>query len=832
MLDLIDTPGHVDFTYEVSRALNACEGAILVVDAAQGIEAQTISNLYMAIGQDLEIIPVLNKVDLPSAQPDLVAQSITDLIGGDPDDVLHVSAKTGLGIDAVLERIVERVPAPAGDPEAPLQALIFDSTFDTYRGSIVYVRVKEGTLRKGDAIQFMATGAKYFAEEIGHLKMGMEPVEELGPGEVGYIIGSVKDVADTRVGDTVTHQRGGATEQLPGYRDVKPMVFSGIYPTDSNDFEDLRAALEKLQLNDAALTYEPETSAALGFGFRVGFLGMLHMEVVQERLDREFGLDIVTTMPNVRYTVELTDGSEIEVENPSDMPDPGRIHEIREPYVKAEIITPVEYVGTLMGLCQDRRGTYVTQEYLTTDRVNLKYELPLAEIVFDFYDKLKSVSRGYASFDYDFIDERDLEAGQARRDAQRRHRRRAVARSSTATRPTTWAGGCRRSLRELIPRQMFDVAIQAGIGNKIIARETVKALRKDVTAKCYGGDISPQAQAAGEAEGGQEADEAGRRRRGPPGGLPGRPVDGVRAIRCQGKNQGMERPPRARGWCFSPSPLSCFLVPVSSSAQDVVELLQRQRTQARMAEVLAERGPRMDAPAARRGGRGRPLDADVLRGPGRRAGRARQPGPRRGRQGRQPDPPGPARLAAVGQGGAGRAGQLPGALRETYWQARCRAAGCSSTPPSTAVLRGRFRPSFGRPTRNGDAQRRYGYGGSEYIQFEYWFVVNDSIPVLALDIDGPFGTRPADRQRRAVRRVPGDPQGGPLRPPRRARGPVPWLDYYHSYERGAWFRTGYNGVGAVHRLRPPAAVERAGAVRPLDHPPVSVPTHPRAAPLP
>ncbi len=489
VLDLIDTPGHVDFTYEVSRALNACEGAILVVDAAQGIEAQTISNLYMAIGQDLEIIPVLNKVDLPSAQPELVAQSITDLIGGDPDDVLHVSAKTGQGVDAVLERIVERVPAPAGDPDAPLQALIFDSTFDTYRGSIVYVRVKEGTLRTGDAIEFMATGARYFAEEIGHLKLKMAPVDVLGPGEVGYIIGSVKDVADTRVGDTVTHQRNGATEQLPGYRDVKPMVFSGIYPTDSNDFEDLRTALEKLQLNDAALTYEPETSAALGFGFRVGFLGMLHMEVVQERLDREFGLDIVTTMPNVRYTVVLAGQSEVEVENPSDMPDPGSIAEIREPYVKAEIITPVEYVGTLMGLCQERRGTYITQEYLTTDRVNLKYELPLAEIVFDFYDKLKSVSRGYASFDYDFIDERtsklvklDVMLNGDTVDAL----------STIVHREKAYDMGKRLStkLRELIPRQLFDVAIQAAIGNKVIARETVKALRKDVTAKCYGGDIS------------------------------------------------------------------------------------------------------------------------------------------------------------------------------------------------------------------------------------------------------------------------------------------------------------------------------------------------------
>ena len=489
VLNLIDTPGHVDFTYEVSRALNACEGAILVVDAAQGIEAQTISNLYLALGADLEIIPVLNKVDLPSAEPEIVAQSITDLIGGDPADVLHVSAKTGVGVAAVLERIVERVPPPQGDPEAPLQALIFDSTFDTYRGSVVYVRVVEGTLRKGDPIRFMATDAKYAAEEVGHLKLGMQPMPELTPGEVGYIIGSVKDVQDTKVGDTVTNARRPAAEQLPGYRDVKPMVFSGIYPTDSADFEDLRAALERLQLNDAALAYEPETSAALGFGFRVGFLGMLHMEVVQERLDREFGLDIVTTMPNVRYTVEQSDGTLLEVENPSDMPSVGTIAEIREPYVKAQIITPTEYIGALMGLCQERRGTYITQEYITQDRVDLQYELPLAEIVFDFYDKLKSVSRGYASFDYDFIDERasklvklDVMLNGDPVDAL----------STIVHRDKAYDMGRRLShkLRELIPRQMFDVAIQAALGTKVIARETVKALRKDVTAKCYGGDIS------------------------------------------------------------------------------------------------------------------------------------------------------------------------------------------------------------------------------------------------------------------------------------------------------------------------------------------------------
>ena len=489
ILNLIDTPGHVDFTYEVSRALNACEGAILVVDAAQGVEAQTISNLYLAVNQDLEIVPVLNKVDLPSAEPEVVAQSVVDLIGGELSDVLHVSAKTGMGIPAVLEAIVARVPAPTGDPDAPLQALIFDSTFDTYRGSVVYVRVVAGTLKKGDPITFMATGAKYFAEEVGHLKLGMQPVPVLYPGEVGYIIGSVKDVQDTKVGDTVTHTRRPAPEQLPGYREVKPMVFSGIYPTDSADFEDLRAALERLQLNDAALTYEAETSAALGFGFRVGFLGMLHMEVVQERLDREFGLDIVTTMPNVRYSVELNDGTVVEVENPSDMPPVGQIAEIREPYVKAEIIVPVAYVGTLMTLCQDRRGTYVTQEYLTVDRVNLRYELPLAEIVFDFYDKLKSVSRGYASFDYEFIDERpsklvklDVMLNGETVDAL----------STIVHRDKAYDMGRRLAskLRELIPRQLYDVAIQAAIGVKVIARETVKALRKDVTARCYGGDIS------------------------------------------------------------------------------------------------------------------------------------------------------------------------------------------------------------------------------------------------------------------------------------------------------------------------------------------------------
>jgi GTP-binding protein LepA len=488
-LNLIDTPGHVDFTYEVSRALKACEGAILVVDAAQGIEAQTISNLYLALGADLEIIPVLNKVDLPSARPEVVAQTITDLIGGDPEEVLHVSAKTGVGVGEVLEAVVARVPAPSGDPEAPLTALIFDSAFDQYRGAVAYVRVFEGTLRKGDPILFMGTEKKYAAEEVGILRLGRHERTELRAGETGYLIGSVKDVRDTRVGDTITHAKRPASAPVPGFREAKPMVFSGIYPTDSADFEDLRASLEKLQLNDAALAYEPETSAALGFGFRVGFLGMLHMEIVQERLDREFGLDIITTLPNVRYQVHLTNGGRLEVENPSEMPNPGTISEIREPYIKAQIITPTEYIGSLMGLCQDRRGNYINTNYLDTERVDLQYELPLAEVVFDFYDKLKSLSRGYASLDYEIVGDRpsnlvklDVMLNGEPVDAL----------STIVHRDKAYDMGRRLTakLRELIPKQMYEVAIQAAIGSKIIARETVKAIRKDVTAKCYGGDIS------------------------------------------------------------------------------------------------------------------------------------------------------------------------------------------------------------------------------------------------------------------------------------------------------------------------------------------------------
>jgi GTP-binding protein LepA len=489
ILNLIDTPGHVDFTYEVSRALKACEGAILVVDASQGIEAQTISNLYLALDANLEIIPVLNKVDLPGARPDVVAQSIENLIGEPAEDILHISGKTGFGVDRLLERIIARIPAPGGDPEAPLQALIFDSVFNTYRGSIVYARVFEGTLRKGEKMRFMSNDREYDAEEIGILRLDMMPVEALRAGEVGYVIGSVKDVHDTRVGDTITHARRPATEPIAGFREVKPMVFSGVYPTNAEDFEELRASLEKLQLNDASLTFEPETSVALGFGFRVGFLGLLHMEIIQERLDREFNMDIITTVPNVKYEVDTTDGERVVVENPSKMPNAGKIDDLREPYMKAEIITPSEYIGGLMQLCQERRGLYVNTQYLDTERVMLHYEMPLAEIIFDFYDKLKSVSRGYASFDYEFLEYRssdlvklDVMINGDPMDALSTivHRDKAYEMGRKLT----------KKLRELIPRQLFEIALQAAIGSRVIARETVKAMRKDVTAKCYGGDIS------------------------------------------------------------------------------------------------------------------------------------------------------------------------------------------------------------------------------------------------------------------------------------------------------------------------------------------------------
>ena len=495
-LNLIDTPGHVDFTYEVSRALKACEGALLVVDAAQGIEAQTLSNLYLALEADLEIIPVVNKVDLSSARPLEVAQALEDLIGEPAEDIPLISAKTGEGVDGLLDTVVDRVPAPGGDPDAPLRALIFDSVFNTYRGSIVYARVMDGSLGKGDAIEFMSNGKQYDADEIGILRMGMQPADELTAGDVGYVIGSVKDVRDTRVGDTITSAHDPASEPIPGFQEPQPMVFSGIFPTDDGDFEDLRASLEKLQLNDASLTYEPETSAALGFGFRVGFLGLLHMEIVQERLDREFDLDIITTQPNVKYEVLLegdpNKGKEPEtvvVDNPESFPHYGDIEEVREPIVEADIITPSGYIGNLMQLCEDRRGEYVTQRYLDSERVRLQYELPLAEIVFDFYDTLKSVSRGYASFDYEFKENRPADLVKL---SILINEKPVDALSTIVHRDKAYDVGRKltKKLKELIPKQLFEVPVQASIGRRIVARETVKALRKDVTAKCYGGDVT------------------------------------------------------------------------------------------------------------------------------------------------------------------------------------------------------------------------------------------------------------------------------------------------------------------------------------------------------
>ncbi len=489
VLNLIDTPGHVDFAYEVSRALKACEGAILVVDAVQGIEAQTLSNVHLALGNDLEIIPVLNKVDLPNARPDIVARSIEDLLGDAAEDIIRISAKTGLGVDRLLKEIVRRIPPPQGDANAPLQALIFDSIFNSYRGSIVYARIFHGALKKGERMRFMSNGREYDAEEIGVLRLSMHPADELRAGEVGYVIGSVKEVGHTRVGDTITLKSRPADGPISGFREVKPMVFSGVYPVNSDDFSDLRSSLEKLQLNDAALTYEPETSAALGFGFRIGFLGLLHMEIVQERLDREFGLNIIATPPNVKYEVLARDESVHIVDNPSSMPPRGEIERIREPVVQAEIITPPDYIGNLMQLCQDRRGVYVNQSYLGEERVNLQYELPLAEIVFDFYDRLKSCSRGYASFDYELLEYR--ESALVKLDVLINGDS-VDALSTIVHKDKAYDMGRKltQKLKELIPRQMFEVALQAAIGNKVIARETVRPLRKDVTAKCYGGDIS------------------------------------------------------------------------------------------------------------------------------------------------------------------------------------------------------------------------------------------------------------------------------------------------------------------------------------------------------
>ncbi len=489
IFNLIDTPGHVDFAYEVSRALKACEGALLIVDAAQGIEAQTISNLYQAIEQNLEIIPVLNKIDLPGADPDGVSQQIVDLIGCRPEDILCVSGKTGEGVDTLLEAIVERIPGPEQNYDKPLKALIFDSVFNTYRGSVAYVRVMEGVLKKGEGILFMATQKEYDAEEVGYLKIKQFPTGELKAGEVGYVIGSVKTLQDAKVGDTITHQKKKAEKAIEGYKEVKPMVFSGIFPTQTEDFEDLRTALEKLQLNDASLTYQPETSKALGFGFRAGFLGMLHMEIIQERLDREFNIDIITTVPNVRYEVDTQDGNRIKVDNPSDMPDAGKIEAVWEPYIKASIITPADYIGPIMSLCQERRGVYVNQHFMQNNRVEITYELPMAEVVFDFYDKLKSGTRGYASLDYEFIEYRK---GSLVRLDILLNGEQVDALSSITHRDKAYYQGRKicAKLKELIPRQQFEVAVQAAIGTRVIARDTIRALRKDVTAKCYGGDIT------------------------------------------------------------------------------------------------------------------------------------------------------------------------------------------------------------------------------------------------------------------------------------------------------------------------------------------------------
>jgi len=489
VLNLIDTPGHVDFSYEVSRSIASCEGALLIVDAAQGIQAQTISNLYLALGNDLTIIPVLNKIDLPSAEPEAVKDQIVDLIGCPREEIIPASGKTGIGIEAILAAICERVPAPKGDPNAPLQALIFDSVFNSFRGIIAYYKILNGELKKGDKVKFFNTGAEYNADEVGILKLGLEPRDSVKTGDVGYIISGIKNAKEVKVGDTITTVANPCKTGIQGFEDVKPMVFAGIYPVDTDDFEELRYSMEKLQLNDASLTWEPEASAALGFGFRCGFLGMLHMEIVQERLEREFNMTVITTVPNVSYIAYTTMGEVVQMHNPSDMPDPTKLEYIEEPYIKASIISKSDYVGAIIKLCMDKRGIMINQTYLTTDRVELTFELPLGEIVFDFYDKLKSISKGYASFDYHPLDYRrsdliklDILINGDQVDALSAliHRSRAH----------DFGKKICEKLKELIPRQQFQIAIQAAIGAKIVARENISAIRKDVTAKCYGGDIS------------------------------------------------------------------------------------------------------------------------------------------------------------------------------------------------------------------------------------------------------------------------------------------------------------------------------------------------------
>ncbi|MCW3103175.1 MAG: elongation factor 4 [Bacteroidetes bacterium] len=489
VLNLIDTPGHVDFSYEVSRSIAACEGALLIVDAAQGIQAQTISNLYLALGSDLEIIPVLNKIDLPSAEPEAVKDQIVELLGCKREEIISASGKTGLGVHDILAAIVERVPAPKGNPSGPLQALIFDSVYNSFRGIIAYFKVTNGTIKKGDKVKFVATEKEYNADEIGVLRLKQEPRNEVKTGDVGYIISGIKDAREVKVGDTITTVANPCEGGIQGFEEVKPMVFAGIYPVDTEDFEELRYSMEKLQLNDASLTWEPESSAALGFGFRCGFLGMLHMEIIQERLEREFNMTVITTVPNVSYHAYDTKNELLIVNNPSDLPDPSKLDRVEEPYIKAQIITKSEYVGNIMSLCIGKRGIITNQIYLTTDRVELMFDLPLGEIVFDFYDRLKTISKGYASFDYQPLDYRqsylvklDILLNAEPVDAL----------SSLIHRDNAYEFGKKmcEKLKELIPRQQFEIPIQAAIGAKIIARETIKAMRKDVTAKCYGGDIS------------------------------------------------------------------------------------------------------------------------------------------------------------------------------------------------------------------------------------------------------------------------------------------------------------------------------------------------------
>jgi GTP-binding protein LepA len=489
VLNLIDTPGHVDFSYEVSRSIAACEGALLIVDAAQGIQAQTISNLYLALEHDLTIIPVLNKIDLPSAEPELVKDQIVDLLGCRREEIMAASGKTGMGVHDILREIVHRIPAPKGNPKAPLKALIFDSVFNSFRGIIAYYKIIDGQINSGELVKFMATDTSYNADEIGVLKLEKLPTKTLGTGNVGYIISGIKNAKEVKVGDTITSVENPCEEAISGFEDVKPMVFAGIYPVDTDEYEELRTSMEKLQLNDASLVFEPESSAALGFGFRCGFLGMLHMEIIQERLEREFNMTVITTVPNVSYVAYLTNGEVYEIHNPSDFPDPSKMDRIEEPYIKAQIITKSEFIGAIMSLCIGKRGVITGQNYLTTDRVELMFEMPLAEIVFDFYDKLKSVSKGYASFDYHPIGYKtsDLVKLDIRLNSEP-----VDALSALIHRDHSYTFGKKicEKLKELITRQQFEIIIQASIGAKIIARETVKAIRKDVTAKCYGGDIS------------------------------------------------------------------------------------------------------------------------------------------------------------------------------------------------------------------------------------------------------------------------------------------------------------------------------------------------------